>query len=127
MEHDLRFFARLRAAQLACPGCGRLVDLRTSGRGKGETPGGRTLPAGVWDPLTGRFACRCGLELVLGVCAYIVGRREPSEIPSDWRPTLEQAAGLRDLARGRVSQESWKMRRSRKQARANQVREGDPS
>lgn len=99
MAKGARFFARLRAAALECPGgCGRLYDLRAT-RAAGD--GRPNLTRRYWDPLSGRFECPgCGAVAQLGVIAYRLptGR---GAIPEDWRPNLQQALWLRDHTRGK--------------------------
>lgn len=94
-----RYFARLRAAVLECPGgCGRLYDLRAT---RGTPEDGQALTRRYWDPLSGRFECPgCGKVFQLGVVAWALPRGPGQAIPADWRPTLQQARWLRDKTRG---------------------------
>jgi hypothetical protein len=123
-DRDLRFFGRLRAAILECPFCGDLADIRSSALGRDKVKGPRKIQPGTFDPLTARWRCRgCARGGVLGIVLYLIDEREDDgRMPEDWHATIAQAAKLRELARGRLSGESWKQRRYRKGGRANQVR-----
>lgn len=98
----VRFFARLRAAVLECPGCGALYEIRPQAKHQREAD---PLTIRYWDALTGRFQCpACGRAWQLGVAAHALPKaHEGYTSPKDWRPTIQQAAWLRDQARGYLS------------------------
>lgn len=123
-ELDQRIFARVTSALVECPQCGEIYDIRAGAWKTGQQRGGRKHQAGMFDPLTARFACdKCGLVAVVGIVMYLVdeGDRDPAP-PRDWRAGLRQARRLVELARGRISGEGWRTRRVHRGA--NQVRKG---
>lgn len=98
-DAPVRFFARLRAAVLECPGCGRLYELRPAPREHHRQDA--LVSRRYWDALSGRFACPgCGKAYQLGIVAYELAQRASATIPADWRPTPAQALWMRDRARG---------------------------
>lgn len=123
-EQDARIFARVTSALVECPQCGEIYDIRAGAWKTGQQRGGRKHQAGMFDPLTARFACkRCGLVAVLGIVLYLVEEGDRDALPpKDWRAGIRQARKIAELTRGRVSGESWRKRRVYKGA--NQVRGG---
>lgn len=90
----VRFFARIRAFDIACPRCDQVAIVGRGGRGKASSG---------WNPRMSIWECRkCGLVLALGVVGYrrkklVWGRRVP---PEDTVPTLRQGLKLREQVLG---------------------------
>lgn len=95
-----RFFARVRAFELACPRCGWLWSARGH-QEHGSVPKGRSLTGSAkkpraWDPRTHCWTCRrCNLRLQLGLVAY-VAPYDPARTypPEDTVPTLAEGRAL---------------------------------
>lgn len=84
----LRFFARIRSFDIACPGCG---DVWHCSRPRKGTAG--PLPRGRWDTRTNTFTCpSCGKAWVLGIVAWPRGTQ--LGIPIDAVPDLAQILRL---------------------------------
>ena len=82
-----RFFARVKAFDIACPACG---EVHTAGEG--------TRTRKFWRPRESRFQCRkCGLTFVLGILAWPV---RGGVKPSDHRPNRRESLALRQLVGG---------------------------
>lgn len=92
-EVGTRFFARVRAFDLACPRCDAIFVVTSSSAGR---RGRARTSNSCWDPRLGKFRCYyCGLRLTLGIIAYSMekGRQSPAE---DQVPTPRQAQAMRD-------------------------------
>lgn len=83
-----RFFARVRAFDIACPRCDRLYTIGEGRKGK----------AYVYDKAKSQFHCHpgCGLKLTIGILAWRM-RNGPTGIPEDIVPTFREALRLREL------------------------------
>lgn len=92
MFHDRapgdRFFARIRALDIACPRCGEIYTVGEGRKGKDY----------VYDKVKGIFRCRasCGLVLAIGVLAWPM-RPGRTGIPEDTIPNFREALRLREL------------------------------
>lgn len=87
-----RFFARLRAFELACPQCGDIYSSERRHTYYRKIVKRRHLQ---FDPVTQVWKCpSCDLKLTLGIIAWRGhGRQLP---PQDTVPTLEESKRLRD-------------------------------
>jgi hypothetical protein len=82
-----RFFARVRALDLACPRCDRVYSCGEGRRGKDS----------IYDRTRSIFQCPfCGLTLAIGIIAWPM-RPGPVKIPEDTVPTYREAMALREL------------------------------
>lgn len=95
----MRFFARIRRADLECPRCGTCYVIGDGATGRaGSRNNQKRRRTCKWDPKLQRFKCRvCGLTLVLGLVAYRAPQGGGRNIfpPEDSVPTIKQALSLR--------------------------------
>jgi hypothetical protein len=93
-----RVYARLDRFEVECPRCGRVVSswLKVQ-RGTVRMPGvhDRAPSRFLFNPLTQRLNCPCGVSWVVGVVLYHVQRHANYAQPSDTIPTRRQLAQLR--------------------------------
>ena len=94
-----RFFARLVAFDLQCPGCGEVYSIGRR-RGRSEQLGRKLKP--LWDSRFSLFICQtCNRRYTLGIIAHPAGRKR--DLPPDQAPTAIQAEELRGrLAERRI-------------------------
>jgi ribosomal protein S27AE len=79
---SLRFFCKIKNADLACPRCGQIARLSTQVKSN-------------WDPRVSRFHCGgCGISLVLGIIAWAPDTG-PAMPPKDTVPNLLESHALR--------------------------------
>lgn len=88
-----RFFARLRAFELACPRCGELFISGGKLKRERKLKNYRHLD---YNQLTQAWRCpSCGLKLTLGIVAW---RAQGQQLPSsDTGPSLDESKKLREL------------------------------
>jgi ribosomal protein S27AE len=82
-----RFFARLKAFDLACPRCGHVYIVGKSHK--------------TFKPRLGRWECsQCGLTLMLGILAWPVRERDTLRQPADQIPDYREMLAIRKLSGG---------------------------
>ena len=100
----MRFFARIRRADLECPRCGTCYVIGDGATGRAAKTNQKRRRTGKWEPKLQRFRCRdCGFVGIIGVVMYRAPQGGGKNIfpPEDIQPTIAQALSLRrNLADG---------------------------